>query len=255
VIAPGRAKRPGATRPLLEAPSADELASCPFCAGHEDMTPPQTLVLPEEGDWKVRVVPNLYPALDRQEVVVQSRRHIRSIAEAEDEELELVAEAWRRRAADEPGYVFPLLNEGREAGASLLHSHSQLIWLPEPQPRRARPREEPVFERDGLTVGCPWASRVPYETVIGPTEPDDDALASPYLASALKLLAELVRRLQRLEGAVPLNAWIEPGPNDWNLVLFPRLNVLAALELGAGIHVNTLAPEEAADRLRTASDG
>ena len=48
------------------------------------MTPPQTLVLPEEGDWKVRVVPNLYPALDRQEVVVQSRRHIRSIAEPDE---------------------------------------------------------------------------------------------------------------------------------------------------------------------------
>jgi UDPglucose--hexose-1-phosphate uridylyltransferase len=255
VIAPGRAKRPGATRPLLDAPSADELASCPFCAGHEDMTPPQTLVLPEEGDWKVRVVPNLYPALDRQEVVVQSRRHIRSIAEAEDEELELVAEAWRRRAADEPGYVFPLLNEGREAGASLPHSHSQLIWLPEAPPPRARPRVEPVFERDGLTVGCPWAGRVPYETAIGPSEPDGDALTSPYLAPALKLLAELVRRLQRLEGPVPLNAWIERGPSDWNLVLFPRLNVLAALELGAGIYVNTLAPEEAADRLRTASDG
>jgi UDPglucose--hexose-1-phosphate uridylyltransferase len=219
------------------------------------MTPPQTLVLPEEGDWKVRVVPNLYPALERQEVVVQSRRHIRSIGEAEDEELELVAEAWRRRAADEPGYVFPLLNEGREAGASLPHSHSQLIWLPEAPPERARPRAELVFERDSLTVGCPWASRVPYETVIGPAEPDDDALASPHLAPALKLLAELVRRLQKLEGQVPLNVWIERGPNDWSVVLFPRLNVLAGLELGAGIYVNTLAPEEAAVRLRMAAGG
>ena len=52
VIAPGRAKRPGAARPALDPPSPDELASCPFCAGHEDMTPPQTLVLPETGDWQ-----------------------------------------------------------------------------------------------------------------------------------------------------------------------------------------------------------
>ena len=250
MIAPGRAKRPGAARPLLDPPSPDELASCPFCAGHEDMTPPQTLVLPEQGDWKVRVVPNLYPALERQEVVVHSRRHIRSIAEAEDDELELVAEAWRRRAADEPGYVFPLLNEGREAGASLAHSHSQLVWLPEPAPPRARPRAETVFERDGLAVACPWASRVPYETVIAPTEPEAEPLKSTRLASALKLLAEIVRRLQRLEGQVPLNAWLERSPDDWRLVLFPRLNVLAGLELGAGIFVNTLAPEEAAARLR-----
>ena len=216
------------------------------------MTPPQTLVLPAQGDWNVRVVPNLYPALERQEVVVHSRRHIRSIAEAEDSELELVAEAWRRRAADKPGYVFPLLNEGREAGASLAHSHSQLAWLPEPAPMRARPRAELVFERDGLAVVCPWASRVPYETVIAPTEPEAEALKSVRLGSALKLLAEIVRRLQRLEGHVPLNAWLEQSPDDWRLVLFPRLTILASLELGAGIYVNTLAPEEASARIRTA---
>jgi UDPglucose--hexose-1-phosphate uridylyltransferase len=214
------------------------------------MTPPQTLVLPEDGEWKVRVVPNLYPALERQEVVVHSRRHIRSIAEAEAGELELVAETWRRRAAAEPGHVFPLLNEGRESGASLAHSHSQLVWLPEEPPARARPLAVAVLEKDGLVVTCPWASRVPYETVIAPSEPEADALESVSLAPALKLLADLVRRLQHLEGQVPLNAWLERSPDDWQLVLFPRLNILAGLELGAGVFVNTVPPEEAAVRLR-----
>jgi UDPglucose--hexose-1-phosphate uridylyltransferase len=216
------------------------------------MTPPQTLVLPETGDWQVRVVPNLYPALERQEVVVNSRRHIRSIAEAEDGELELVAAAWQRRAADEPGNVFPLINEGREAGASLAHSHSQLIWLPELPYKRAQPRGEVVLEREGVVASCPWASRVPYETVIAPVEPDADALTSPLLGAVLQTLAGLVRRLQELEGQVPLNAWLERGEDDWRLVLFPRLNFLAGLELGAGVFVNTLPPEEAAARLRKA---
>ena len=198
----------------------------------------------------VRVVPNLYPALDRQEVVVHSRRHIRSIGETGDAELELVAEAWHRRAAEAPGHVFPLLNEGREAGASLPHSHSQLVWLPEPPPPRARPRAEAVLERDGVTAACPWASRVPYETVVGPTEPEPAGLESVHLAPALKLLAEIVRRLQRLEGQLPLNAWLEQSPDDWRLVLFPRLSVLAGLELGASIFVNTVPPEEAAAKLR-----
>ena len=214
------------------------------------MTPPQTLALPETGDWHVRVVPNLYPALERQEVVVHSRRHIRSIAEAEDDELKLVAAAWQRRAADEPGNVFPLINEGREAGASLAHSHSQLIWLPEPPHERARPRGEVVLEREGVVASCPWASRVPYETVIAPAEPDGEALTSPLLGPVLQTLAGLVRRLQELEGQVPLNAWLERGEDDWRLVLFPRLNILAGLELGAGVFVNTLPPEEAATRLR-----
>jgi UDPglucose--hexose-1-phosphate uridylyltransferase len=250
VIAPGRAKRPGAARLPLEPPTEAELASCPFCAGHEDMTPPQTLVLPEEGEWRVRVVPNLYPAFERQEVVVHSRRHVRSLAELDDEELDLVAEAWRRRAEAEGGYVFPLVNEGREAGASLPHSHSQLIWLPKPLPTRARPRGETMLEENGVAATCPWASRLPYETVIAPTEPGAAGLASPLLAPALRLLALLVRRLQLLEGPLPLNAWVEHDERDWRIVLLPRLTVLAGLELGAGIFVNTVPPEEAAERLR-----
>jgi UDPglucose--hexose-1-phosphate uridylyltransferase len=216
------------------------------------MTPPQTLVLPEQGEWRVRVVPNLYPALERQEVVVHSRRHVRSLAELEDEELELVAEAWRQRAESHPGYVHALVNEGREAGSSLPHSHSQLAWLPEPPPSHGRLRGETVLESNGLIVSCPWASRLPYETVIAPGDPDAAAFASSKLPAALILLAEVIRRLHALEGQVPLNAWFEYGDGDWRLVLLPRLTVLASLELGAGIFINTLPPDEAAERLRSA---
>jgi UDPglucose--hexose-1-phosphate uridylyltransferase len=249
VIAPGRAQRPGAARVALDPPTAEELETCPFCAGHEEMTPPQTLVLPEHGEWRVRVVPNLYPALERQEVVVHSRRHVRSLAELEDDEAELVAEAWQRRAAAVPGYVHALVNEGRAAGSSLPHSHSQLVWLPEPPPRRARPRLELFQSADGLVMGCPWASRLPYETVIAPAEPDPSGIQSDLLRPALRQLVDVVRRLHALEGPVPLNAWLEHGEQDWRLVLLPRLTIIAGLELGAGIFVNTLPPEEAAQRL------
>jgi len=252
VIAPRRAKRPGAARPELDPPTLDELASCPFCAGHEEMTPPQTLVLPERGQWQVRVVPNLYPALDRQEVVVHSPGHRRSIGELENGEVELIAEAWRRRAHDEPGHVFALINEGREAGASLPHTHSQLAWLPEALPIRARPRAEVVLERDGVAASAPWAGRVPYELIVDPLDPEDDPFTSVLLGPALALLAEMVARLHRLEGPAPLNAWVERGPGGWRLVLFPRLTIQAGLELGAGLYINTLPPEEAARRLREA---
>jgi UDPglucose--hexose-1-phosphate uridylyltransferase len=249
VIAPGRAKRPGAARAALEAPTAAELETCPFCAGHEEMTPPQTLVLPEDTEWRVRVVPNLYPALERQEVVVHSRRHVRSIAELDDEEVRLVGRAWQRRATDNPGNVFALVNEGRQAGSSLPHSHSQLAWLPEPLPTYARPRGEPFLESEGFVVVCPWASRLPYETVIAPAEPNGTWLQGAALGDALLLLRRIVRRLHELEGAVPLNAWLEYDEHDWRIVLLPRLTILAGLELGAELFVNTLPPEEAAERL------
>jgi UDPglucose--hexose-1-phosphate uridylyltransferase len=131
VIAPGRAKRPGAARGVLEPPSAEELETCPFCAGREDRTPPETLRLPKGStEWSVRVVPNLYPAFERAEVVVHTPRHARSIGELEDEELELVAQSWQQRRTAEPGgYLLAFVNEGRDAGASLPHTHSQLVWL------------------------------------------------------------------------------------------------------------------------------
>jgi len=226
----------------------DELASCPFCAGREDRTPPETLRL---GDpWRVRVVPNLYPALERQEVVVHTPRHALTVAGLTDDELALVAEAWRLRAEAMPGYVHALVNEGREAGSSLPHSHSQLVWLPvEPGPEP--PREgETILERDGLVAWSPRLARLPYESAIAPIEREPDGLRSRLLAPALQLLAELVRRVHALEGPAPLNAWLHNHPSGWRIVLLPRLSVLAGLELGAGIYVNAVSPEEAAARLR-----
>jgi UDPglucose--hexose-1-phosphate uridylyltransferase len=228
------------------------------------MTPPQTLVLPEatpsgsepqgNSGWRVRVVPNLYPALERQEVVVHSPKHVRSIADLADDQLDLVAEAWQRRRAAEPaGYLHALINEGRDAGASLPHSHSQLAWLPDAPPREPPRDGAAIEERERLVLWSPRVARVPYETAIAPLEPEPDGLRSDLLAAALQLLAELVRRVRALEGPFPFNAWVHNHESGWRIVLFPRLTILAALELGAGIYVNTLAPEEAAKRLRSAS--
>jgi UDPglucose--hexose-1-phosphate uridylyltransferase len=249
-IAPARATRPGATTEV-----SDELESCPFCAGHEDRTPPEVLRLGEgPTGWDVRVVPNLYPALARQEVVIHGHEHRRSLAELAPATIELIAEAWQRRARDAGGTVFAFVNEGFEAGASLPHSHSQLAWLPGPPPavtaERGLPETEPVLERDGLAAGCPRASRAPYELLIAPVATEAEGLRSDLLAPALRLAAELVGRIQRLhDGAVPFNAWLHDGAH-WHLELVPRLTRLAGLELGAGVFVNPLAPEQAAAELR-----
>jgi UDPglucose--hexose-1-phosphate uridylyltransferase len=233
----------------------DELESCPFCGGREDRTPPETLRI---GDpWRVRVVPNLYPALERQEVVVHSPEHLRSVAELSREQLELVAEAWQRRAEAVPGHVYAFVNEGREAGSSLLHTHSQLAWLSAPAPVPAAERGlsldgETVLERGGLVVQCPRASRVAYELVIAPADPETGAFGSDRLGAALALLGEAVRRIQAVVGVVPLNAWLH-DTSHWHLEVLPRRNVLAGLELGAGVYLNDVPPEEAAEALRGVS--
>jgi UDPglucose--hexose-1-phosphate uridylyltransferase len=206
------------------------------------------------GGWLVRVVPNLYPALDHQEVVVHSPRHVRTFAELHDEEVAAVAEAWRARGeaarAAGFGYQHALVNEGRAAGSSLPHSHSQLAWLHEAPPERTREKSAALPEllgRDDLAVAeaagtravVHACGRVPYELLIG----GDGELE---VTVALLLLRECIRRLRAAEGPVPWNAWL----HEDHLEVVPRLSVLAGLELGAGIYVNTVAPEDAAETLR-----
>src|SRR5689334_448851 len=187
-VAPGRAGRPGGSTP-----ASDEQRDCPFCSGHEERTPPETLRL---GDgptgWAVRVVPNLYPALERQEVVVHGHEHVHSIGELRDATLDLVAEAWQRRARDAGGICFPFVNEGRDAGASLPHSHSQLAWLPDAAPAAAAERGLPdmvtVLQQGGVVAGCPVASRVPYELLIAPADAGGDWRTSDALGPSLQVL-------------------------------------------------------------------
>ena len=246
----------------------------------------------------MRVVPNKFPAfgpwptdgdrdglfarraaVGRQEVVVHTPRHVESLADLSSREIGRVAEAWQARAAAarELGfrYVQALVNEGRGAGASLLHTHSQLFWLANEPPLVAQERREEaapgagqcvlcevleaerdgrirvVAERDGLVLLCPFASRQPYEMLVAPLECEDDAFVSARLAGALALAAEGLRRLRLAAGPVSVNAWLHNG-GHWHLEIVPRTSVLAALELGAGYYVNTLAPESAAGMLREA---
>jgi UDPglucose--hexose-1-phosphate uridylyltransferase len=225
----------------MEPVAQEELDECPFCAGREDRTPPETLRLPEAAEeWIVRVVPNLYPAVERQEVVIHSPRHVRSFAELSDEEVALVAQVVEKAGA------FWLINEGRAAGSSLPHSHSQLAYVDPVLPENAAGVQEVlanedllVAERDGARAVAHPAGRLPYELLLSADE----------IEPALLLLRECVSRLRAVEGEVPLNAWLHRGEAP-HIELVPRLSVLAGLELGAGIYVNSLDPAEAAARLR-----
>ena len=142
--------------------------------------------------------------------------------------------------------AFWLVNEGRLAGSSLPHSHSQLAYGVELAQesadgvREVLARDELlVLERAGQRAVAHWAGRLPYELLVD---------AEP-LEPALLLLRECLRRLQAAEGPIPWNAWLHRGDAP-HIELVPRLTVLAGLELGAGIYVNSLDPAEAAVRLR-----
>jgi UDPglucose--hexose-1-phosphate uridylyltransferase len=279
-IAPERGLRPGAAPAVLEPPTAAELDACPFCEGREARTPPEVWALgspgrlPDTPGWRVRVVPNLYPAFARHEVVVHVPRHARSLAELTPDELRSVAEAWRARAAvTDGGYLHACVNDGHEAGASLSHSHSQLVWLDETPPvvraeldhwqqhgcgvcalvaGELEHGERLLWQEEGLVALCPYASRAPYELLVAPVEHEADGLRSALLGSALALAGRGARAFHAVEGPRPLNAWLHAAEH-WHVEVVPRVAGLGGIELGAGVAINPLPPDEAATALRNAA--
>jgi len=161
IIADERSGRPGSglVPPPPDPPIDPE--SDPFLEGHEDRTPPELDALRPDGSapdtpgWRVRVVPNLYPAVaadsgppDREarvdlftataahghhEVIVNTPRPVTSLLELEPEELEAAMGMWRTRIAHHAGHgaacVHLFVNDGRAAGASQPHTHAQLVAL------------------------------------------------------------------------------------------------------------------------------
>jgi UDPglucose--hexose-1-phosphate uridylyltransferase len=315
IVAGERGSRPGAFLDVAPREPIDP-ESDPFAAGHEDRTPPELYALREDGDWRVRVVPNLYPALSEDgaadggsdplasgrgepdlfasrpahgahEVVVNAPDPVSSLAELTPEQVETAMSVWRERMRAHSGaaYVHVIVNEGKEAGASLPHTHAQLYALPFVPAAVARERErftaysnrtqgrnlledlvqEEVRRRerivaidDEAVAIAPFAARVPFHVLLAPRRPvarfsDDGPLGG-------RLLHDVLGRLRSTLGALPpLNMWVRTAPRDaehfcWRIEIMPRLAQLAGLEIGTGVHLNVLAPEDAAQRLRDAGE-
>jgi UDPglucose--hexose-1-phosphate uridylyltransferase len=319
IVAGERGKRPGAwLDPTPRAPIDRERD--PFADGHEDRTPPEVYALRDNGGapnspgWRVRVVPNLFPALSpgedepsddplsagrgepdlfaarpalgAHEVIVNAPDPVHSLAEVAPEQVELAMSVWRERMREHAraAYVHVIVNEGKEAGASLPHTHAQLYALPFVPATVARERErftaysdrtqgrnlledlvqEEVRRRERIVaidaeavVLCPFGAGVPFHFQVVPRRPaarfsDDGPLGA-------RMLHEALGRLGAVLGALPpLNMWVRTAPRDagrfcWRIDVMPRLAQLAGLEIGTGVHLNVLAPEDAAERLRGAS--
>ncbi len=157
IVAPERAKRPSdfERKPDPHA-TVERPDGCPFCAGNEAMTPPEIYRIAGPSGWRVRVIPNKFPALqdyrelgresvdgvfDRMhgvgahEIVIETPDHALGIADMSEEQVKLVIDAYIVRIQDlmkNPWFRYILLfkNHGKEAGASLAHPHSQIIATP-----------------------------------------------------------------------------------------------------------------------------
>jgi len=130
--------------------------TCPFCVGNEDKTPPAIAVYPPQGGWAIRIVENLYPVLGddrsqsnfsfglqqtidgygRHEVIIDHPEHGAAVHEMDEAHLQMLLRAYRERMAalfaSNPRlrYVLVFKNFGPAAGASIAHTHSQIIAMP-----------------------------------------------------------------------------------------------------------------------------
>lgn len=268
--------------------------------------------------WTVRVVENLYPALAAREggndadgavggdgesrgarpelfaarpaigaheVIVNGPQEVLALAQLPVEQVAIAMEAWRERmrAHADAAYVVVIVNEQREGGASLPHTHAQLYALDFVPAAVARERERAgayatrtmggnllgdliaeevrLGERvvaidDEAVLIAPYASRLPFQLMLAPRRPrarfeDDGATGAALLHDALARLA------RHLGASPPLNLWVRTAPRGaehfcWRVDIAPRLVHLAGLELSTGVNLNIVAPEHAAAILREA---
>ncbi len=307
LMAPSRSRRPGAFPTVGTSEMTEEgERTCPFCPGHEHATPPELLRYGDaDHGWKLRVVPNLYamvggnepgsphesvdfapprfPARGVGEVVIDTPRHRHRPSRFSADEWALLLRALRERVAalrgEGLGFATVFKNHGRSAGASLAHSHAQIIALPEPPPDVVRvlqrasgeacffcttekdetggPRD--IFAAAGWMVWAPWAAAHPFETWFFPRAHRGDfaAFEAQELNELALLIARTVSAMEATIGDVPWNLFgvaVDEGryPSHFHLSLVPRLTRKAGFELATGTSVNTVLPEDAAERLRRA---
>lgn len=243
---------------------------CPFCAGHEDDTPPPLAVI---GDpWRVRVVPNKYPSVAGAEVIIESPKHDETFDRVEhaDEVVRLSIDRYRAHAA--AAYTALFKNHGPDAGASIPHVHSQVMPLDFVPPRIEREAnafanaaECPLCQaiethrRDGLMIRetdafawlAPSASSMAYQQWIVPKQHAPEFVdADPSeLALFLRAASEKMLTIGRSYNWLFLNFPRQPA-SHWYVDLFPRLTTIAGFELATGTFVEIVDPADAVRRLR-----
>ena len=284
IIAPKRAKRP---QPVEKTETCT--TSCYFCpdklAGDEKITYTHKN---DDGKWDILVMNNRYPALSEenprafglQEIVIETRVHCQELQEFSTEHIVNVLNSYidRYEKLNEINgikHVIVFKNEGGKAGASISHSHSQIIALPLVPPKAVEEAEafvryelehnscpycdiiqkeagknRVIWEDKNLFVFAPYASDSPYGAWFVPKRHMKNFTELTYsekesFAKAMKIV---LAKLDEL--GISYNYFFENAVNSedyhTHMKLSPRPNIWAGLELGTGVIINPIPPEFAA---------
>lgn len=320
IISTDRARRPSdfVREPASRQPSG---RFCPLCPGNEGKTPPEILAYrhssgANQPGWTLRVIPNKFPvlgiegSLDREgeglfdrmegigahEVVVEAPEHVLSITDLSEKAIQQVLWAFRERVEDlkKDGrlrYVLLFKNHGEAAGATLEHTHSQLIALPVVPKRvqeeiegaksyydfkercifcdlirqESKSRVRVVTETDRFIAVEPYAARFPFETWILPKQHRShfESAEANSLDNLAWVLRSTLRKIEKVLEWPPYNFLIHTAPLQeaanswyhWHVEIIPKLTRVAGFEWGSGFYINPTPPEESAQFLRDAGAG
>ena len=312
IIVKGRDGRP---KDIKISPPESSSDSCDLCPGQEDKTPAEIMRLPKDGNpWKVRVMPNKWaimriegqPEFDEghrvnyhirnargaHELIIMTPDHHDNPATLGTEQWSLSLEALIDRQHDlyynmpDIEFIQSWMSYGHEAGASLIHPHMQLIYMPtnpllpiitnaayyhdehrhsifEKIINEAKEDEIIFVDRSDFVAFCPYASIQPFMVRIIPkftaSNLDQNRV---YTLGLAQVLNECFVRLRNVIGYVPsLNITFHEIPYRWRdserffrfwIDIIPQINKAAGFEWGAfhRIFVNSTLPEEAARLLR-----
>ncbi|MEN8263985.1 MAG: galactose-1-phosphate uridylyltransferase [Nitrospirota bacterium] len=297
--------------------SAKKGGFCAFCEGNEHTTPPEILALrpdknkPNTSGWTLRVVSNKFPALNIEgelnregegifdkmngvgahEVVVENPDHNLTLSTMPLKSVEDALMAFHSRIADlkkdrRLKYVLVFKNEGDDAGASLEHTHSQLIALPivpdlvreeiDQSKQYYNYKERCIFcdiirqesasktrvisENEDFISIAPFAPRAPFETHILPKRHESSYMPNGNFNLLAQILQLTLKQIDKVLNLPPYNLMIHTSPfkneeNDyyhWHIEILPKLTKIAGFEWGSGFYINPTAPEEAAKFMREA---
>lgn len=316
VIAPDRARRPIEVSDISDLPGS---GFDPFAEGNESWTPNEIFAVRRSESsadgpgWQVRVIPNKYPAVvssgDIQslrdgfyqsmtgfgfhEVIIECPHDETSLARLSVANIQDVLSAYHQRMItlkqdSRIAHALIFKNKGASAGASLRHSHSQLIATPlvpiaiqeqigganryyqqhgrsvfeELIDRELEIGSRVVLNTDAYLAFCPYASRFPYETWIVPKRQHShfETIDEQSLQKLAKSLKSVLQKIERGLNDPPYNYMIHTAPFHeaamphycWHMEIFPRLTRVAGFEWGSGFYINPVPPEEAARVLREA---
>lgn len=289
----GRKERP---REFKIAEAANEPKTCFFCPSSEHLTPPETGRVEYKGGWKIRWFPNKFPAVDKKEsgkirqakfftegnsygvheVVVETQHHRSQLADLPVQQIRELLEVYKLRIRDLSRlngvkYVDVFKNHGRDAGTSLVHSHTQVMALPQvptlvaEEANAARRHKKcpycriirleakskrKILETKNVIAFAPFASRFNYEAWIFVRQHRRtmEEMEESELEDIALALKKILVKLKKINASYNFFIHYSPEKEDlhFHIEVTPRLATWGGFEISTDAVINSVLPEDAA---------